>query len=85
LEGDDGLYLKPENSVLTKELNQLLDTAIQQLSDRQRLAFIMKHINGMKVDEIAQVLNCQPSTVKIHLFRAVRNLQKKIIPYLAAN
>lgn len=78
------LSLNPAKLVLTDELRQLLDGAIGRLGEKQRLSFIMKHINGMKINEIAQALHCRPATVKVHLFRAVRKLQKKLAPYLTA-
>ena len=77
-------HLNTERLVLADELKRLLDVAINQLAEKQRLSFVMKHIDGMKINEIAQILHCRPSTVKIHLFRAVRNLQKKLSPYLTA-
>lgn len=77
-------HLNTEKLVLTDELKWLLEAAINQLTEKQRLSFIMKHINGMKVNEIAQTLHCRPATVKTHLFRAVRNLQKRLAPYLTA-
>ncbi len=76
--------MSPEKKAMDRELKQLLDTAISQLSDNQRASFVMKHLNGMKIDDIAQILRCRPATVKIHLFRAVKNIKNKLGPYLAA-
>lgn len=77
------LSLSPASLALNSELNKLLEQAIQKLPEKQRLSFTMKHINGMKVLEIAGILHCRPATIKVHLFRAVRNLQKILMPQLA--
>lgn len=73
----------PEKKVMDEELKRLLDEAISRLSERQRISFVMKHSNGMKIEEIARILNCRPATVKIHIFRAVKNIKNKLGPYLS--
>jgi len=75
--------MNPERRVMDQELKRLLDEAVSQLSENQRISFVMKHSSGMKIDEIARILNCRPATVKIHLFRAVKNIKNKLGPYLA--
>lgn len=69
------------DEVLVTELRESINEAVKTLPEKQRICFVMKHINGMKIKEIAVIVNCRPSTVKIHLFRAVRNLQKRLEEY----
>jgi RNA polymerase sigma-70 factor (ECF subfamily) len=64
--------------VKRKELGVAIEEAIRALPTRQREVFIMKHLEGMKLSEIGEVLDCAEGTVKIHLFRAVRALQEKL-------
>jgi RNA polymerase sigma-70 factor (ECF subfamily) len=45
---------------------------------KQQEVFVMKHFNGMKISEISEILGCAEGTVKSHLFRAVKELQKKL-------
>lgn len=68
--------------VLSKELSLNLDNCIAQLPEKQRICFVLKHQNGLSTFEIAQILKCRPSTVKVHIFRAIRNLQKSLSVYL---
>ncbi len=72
----------PEDALLNKEIREKVDAAINMLSERQKSAFILKHMQGMKLDEIASVMNCSESTAKVHLFRATKSLQKFLSPYL---
>ncbi|MBL7071545.1 MAG: RNA polymerase sigma factor [Candidatus Omnitrophica bacterium] len=76
--------LSPEKRIINAELKQLLDQAICTLSENQRISFIMRHVNGMKVNDIAQIIHCRPATVKVHIYRAVKNLKKQLTPYLTA-
>jgi len=72
----------PADALLNKEIREKVDEAINMLPERQRSVFILKHIQGMKLDEIALVMNCSESTAKVHLFRATKSLQKFLSPYL---
>lgn len=74
----------PAQATVVNELKYMLDSAIGLLPERQRLAFTLKHIQGMKLDEVADILKCKVSTVKAHLFKAVRNLQRSLEPYLSS-
>lgn len=67
-----------EAEVRQKELGLVIEEAIRGLPTKQREVFIMKHMEGMKISEISEVLNCAEGTVKIHLFRAVRTLQERL-------
>lgn len=72
----------PEDALLNKEIREKADEAINMLSERQKSVFILKYMQGMKLDEIASVINCSESTVKVHLFRATKSLRKFLSPYL---
>lgn len=72
----------PKRLALNKELSGLIDAAISRLPQKQRLAFILKHIHGIKIGEITGILNCAQATVKVNLFKAVRSLRKHLEPYL---
>ncbi|MFN3466943.1 MAG: RNA polymerase sigma factor [Candidatus Brocadiales bacterium] len=67
-----------EAEVKQKELKAAIEGAVMGLPVKQREVFIMKHMEGMKISEISEVLNCAEGTVKIHLFRAVRALQERL-------
>lgn len=68
----------PQQALVTEELNRKLDQAVEQLSEKQKVCFLLKHRNGLKNKEIADILGCGLSTVKSHLFRAVNTLQSKL-------
>lgn len=55
-----------------------LELALQKLSNHQRVATVLKYFHQQSSKEIAVVLNCSESTVRIHLFRALRNLRKHL-------
>ena len=65
----------PEAILLAKERRAHLDAAIDQLPTRQRTAVILSHFEGRSAREVSLVMGLNESTVRVHLFRAVRKLR----------
>ncbi|MBM3253475.1 MAG: sigma-70 family RNA polymerase sigma factor [Candidatus Omnitrophica bacterium] len=71
----------PISALVNKEAGAMINKALNKLPTKQRLAFILKHIDGLGIEEISNSLGCSISTCKVHLFRAVRSLRRQLIPY----
>jgi RNA polymerase sigma-70 factor (ECF subfamily) len=52
--------------------------ALNGLSQGQREAFVLVHLEGFTVAESAQILGKAPGTIKSHLHRAVRALRRRL-------
>jgi RNA polymerase sigma-70 factor (ECF subfamily) len=72
--------ISPEEETSGKDLGILISNAVDSLSTKQRITFVLKHYEGYKIREIAEMLNCKEGTVKKYLFEAVNNLKKKLKP-----
>ena len=57
---------------------QLLNQAISELSDQQRLSFILFEVEGLTLEEISVQLHCSVGTIKTHLHRARNQLRNKL-------
>ncbi|HLX07532.1 MAG TPA: RNA polymerase sigma factor, partial [Thermoanaerobaculia bacterium] len=58
------------------------------LSEKQRLVFLMREVEGMSSPEVAGILGCRESTVRNHLFNARKYLRGELLrryPEYAAN
>ncbi len=73
----------PEQQMLNRELNAVLQQAIAQLSPKLKEIIVAKEIWGLSYQEIAQNLNCSRGTVKSRLFRARERLKELLAPYMA--
>lgn len=51
---------------------------VRQLPDRQAQAIALFYVEDRPVAEIAEILDCSPSTAKVHLFRGRQALAKKL-------
>jgi RNA polymerase sigma-70 factor (ECF subfamily) len=49
------------------------------LTEKQRLAFMLREVEGLSSQEVAVILDCRESTVRNHLFNARRYLRKELI------
>ncbi len=68
----------PLNALQGKQLDGVLQKALQELPEKQRIVFQLKVLNEMTIKEIAAVMHCADGTIKSHLFRATQQLQKKL-------
>jgi len=68
----------PENQLVAAETGRAALESIRRLPAKQREAFVLKHLEGLKIREIAEVLSCAEGTVKAHLFRAVQRVKKEM-------
>ena len=73
----------PEEISSGSDLGEIVNAAVESLSPKQRMTFVLKHYEGYKIREIAEMLNCKEGTVKKYLFDAIKNLRKKLSPVYA--
>jgi len=76
--------LDPEKTMAQREIQHVVERAIDELPEPFRLVFITRVIEGMNVEETAEILGLKPETVKTRLHRARTmlrdNVEKKIGP-----
>jgi RNA polymerase sigma-70 factor (ECF subfamily) len=60
------------------EIALRVEQALKTLSPRQRMVFTMKHYEGYKLREIAEMMKCNEGTVKKYLFEATARLRKQL-------
>lgn len=66
-----------------KELLFRLDQAVDALPPERRRIFKLMKEEGFKAREVADILGISVRTVETHLYKAVKQLQGVIMPYLA--
>ena len=64
-----------ESRAFAGEIAARLQSAIGELSERQRAVFLLRHYEDRKLDEIAEILGLDVGTVKAHMARAVAKLR----------
>ena len=65
----------PEDVMLLNERRRRLKVAMLELPERQRLVFVLSHFEGRTSREVSAMTGLNESTVRVHLFRAIRRLR----------
>jgi RNA polymerase sigma-70 factor (ECF subfamily) len=65
-------------NIYNKLLFESVVDALAELTPSQRLAFLLRHYEGMSYEEIANAMNCSPGTVKKGVSRAIVKLRAKL-------
>ncbi|MDP3703533.1 MAG: RNA polymerase sigma factor [Candidatus Omnitrophota bacterium] len=66
----------PSDQLANRELGHRLSAAITGLPMKQRTAFLLHHVHGLPLAEVASVMHCRLGTVKSHIFRATDHLKE---------
>lgn len=67
--------------VYDEDLYNLLQKYLSEVPYSAKMAFLLRYVNGLKLEEIADFLDCSLSSVKRYINTAKKHLQKKISKY----
>jgi RNA polymerase sigma-70 factor (ECF subfamily) len=68
----------PERLALTDEIGEAIASAVEDLPNELRTAILLREIEGMSYEEIAQAMDCPVGTVRSRIFRAREAIDKRI-------
>lgn len=70
----------PERSARSREIRERIERALEALTPKERVAFTLRHYEGLSIEEIGRVLGTRTNSTKNHVFRAVRKLRRRLAP-----
>ncbi len=71
-DGDLGRLAEAEVAGIFREL-------AAALTEKQRLVFLLREVEGLPSQEVAEIVGCQESTVRNHLFNARKLLRQELL------
>jgi RNA polymerase sigma-70 factor, ECF subfamily len=74
----------PESVMASKQIGAAVNAAIEALSEDLRQAIVLREIEGLSYEEIAEVMNCPIGTVRSRIFRAREAIAQRLRPMLDA-
>jgi RNA polymerase sigma-70 factor (ECF subfamily) len=74
----------PDRLAMSSEVGERVKQAMEELSPTERTAFVLRHFEGMCMEEVSRVLDCQPGAAKHSVFRAVQKLRRALEPVVSA-
>jgi RNA polymerase sigma-70 factor, ECF subfamily len=72
----------PEGVLLTEEIRKVVEHAMEQLPEDLRTAIVLRELEGLSYEEIAEAMDCPVGTVRSRIFRAREAIDKKLKPLL---
>jgi len=72
----------PERHLLTDEIARTVQQALDDLPDDLRTAIVLRELEGMSYEEIANAMECPIGTVRSRIFRAREAIDKRLRPLL---
>ena len=85
---DEGELLRdsdtPERLLMTKQIGETVNAALETLSAELRTAITLREIEGLSYEEIAQIMDCPIGTVRSRIFRARDAISAQLRPLLDA-
>lgn len=72
----------PESEFAAKEIAQAVNHALDALPEDLRQALVLREMEGLSYDDIAEVMGCPIGTVRSRIFRAREAVSTKIKPML---
>ena len=74
----------PSDMLRRKEIMTAVEASLDHLSDKHRAVIVMRELQGMSYEEMAQAMKCSKGTIMSRLFHARRNMQKLLTDNLGA-
>ncbi len=72
----------PESLLMSKQIGQTVNAAIDALPEELRTAIVLREIEGLSYEEIASAMDCPIGTVRSRIFRAREAVAGKLRPLL---
>ena len=75
---------QPDRLAMSSEVGRKVADALNELSEVERTAFVLRHYEGMCIDDIGRTLGVQPNAAKHSIFRAVQKLRRALEPLVSS-
>ena len=69
----------PGKALVRKEMREHINEALAELSDTHRAVLVMRELEGLSYEEMADVMQCAKGTIMSRLFHARKNMQTRLL------
>jgi len=70
----------PDRVLFSAEVQERIDGVLAGLSPKEKAAFVLRHFEGMSIEEISGTMGLRRDAAKNNIFRAVKKLRKALAP-----
>ena len=72
----------PDAALQAKQIGEAVNAAVEALPEELRQAVVLREIEGLTYEEIAQTMDCPIGTVRSRIFRAREAISARLKPML---
>ncbi|NCC52891.1 MAG: sigma-70 family RNA polymerase sigma factor [Spartobacteria bacterium] len=69
---------RPDQKLQQAEIREAFNRALDVLSPEHRMALVLREVDGLSYEEIAQAMKCRKGTVMSRLFHARKHIQEQM-------
>jgi len=73
----------PDRILYSSQVQERVNEALNELSAQERTAFVLRHFEGLSIDEIGEALGTGTNATKHSIFRAVQKLRRSLEPVVS--
>jgi RNA polymerase sigma-70 factor (ECF subfamily) len=73
----------PDRVAMSEQARSRIVEALEELSASEKTAFVLRHFEGMCIEDISSVLECRPGAARHSVFRAVQKLRRALEPLVS--
>jgi RNA polymerase sigma-70 factor (ECF subfamily) len=66
--------------VMSAEVQERVTATMSTLTEKERAAFVLRHYEGMSIEEVARAMGLRANAAKNNIFRAVQKLRRALAP-----
>jgi RNA polymerase sigma-70 factor (ECF subfamily) len=74
---------RPDRLAMSDQVRRRVAEAMAELSPAERTAFVLRHFEGMCMEDVSRALGCQTGAAKHSVFRAVQKLRRALEPLVS--
>ena len=71
-----------DQKVLSGQIQSRIRSAMVSLTERERVAFVLRHVEGLSIEEISEQMNLKVNATKHSIFRAVRKMRVALAEFV---
>jgi RNA polymerase sigma-70 factor (ECF subfamily) len=72
-----------ERLVMSAEVQKRVTVTMNTLTEKERAAFVLRHYEGMSIEEVARAMGLRANAAKNNIFRAVQKLRRALEPVVS--
>jgi len=75
----------PDRELFSSQISAGVHAALGELSAQERTAFVLRHFEGLSIEEIGRALGTGTNATKHSIFRAVQKLRRSLEPLVSVS